>query len=68
MTVTLEKRITDLEKRAGGPNLPKVKITFTGSGKDEELNRLYGRHVRTEDTVHLHFVFVKSDGNGGMLR
>lgn len=65
---SLEKRITDLEKRAGSATFPEVKITFTGSDKDEELNRLYGRNEMTQEAMHFNVVFVRSDGNGGVLR
>jgi hypothetical protein len=52
------------------PDLPEIHTTFVGSDDDEKLNRLGGWNGITNprNVIKFEIRFIKSDGNGGILR
>lgn len=68
---TLSNRVKKLEV-ISKPGHPELRFRFFGGdgNSDEELNRLWSRNktANPKNVQYLNIVFVKSDGNGGVLR
>ena len=52
------------------PAISEIRTTFFESDDEEELNRLHGWNgvTNSQNLIHFNIRFIKSDGNGGMLR